>query len=145
MGIYTPLAAARDCWPWTGTTRKGYGVVSIQNSKNRDAHIVAWELHHGVPVPAGMVVRHSCDNPPCVNPAHLLLGTHADNSNDKVERGRQAKGSRHGIAKLAEVDIPIIRQMYHDGVYQRVIAERFGVTQGAIHQVLAGKTWSHVQ
>lgn len=142
---YAPPGNPNECWEWTGSRNKGYGVFAVANSKVRVAHDVAWELHHQTHLPKGMLIRHTCDNPPCVNPAHLELGTHADNSDDKVSRGRQARGSRHGVAKLTERDIPIIRARYQSGIQQRLIAEEFGVTQGAISQILRGKTWSHIK
>lgn len=75
------------CWEWNGARhRHGHGVVRI-NSKNHQAHRVAWEQVNG-PVPAGKIVRHSCDNPPCVNPDHLLVGTQRDNIHDMIQRGR---------------------------------------------------------
>lgn len=141
---YAPPGAPSECWPWTGATNKGYGVIAVAGSKSRIAHDVAWEVHHGRPLPDGMLIRHSCDNPPCCNPAHLLLGTHGDNSQDKVERDRQAKGSGHGIAKLTEVDIPIIRSLYAGGATQRVIGERFGISQTAVSLIIRGRTWNHI-
>lgn len=141
---YALPGLADECWPWTGSLNKGYGVIAVAGSKVRIAHDVAWESHHGRALPKGMVVRHSCDNPPCVNPAHLLLGTHGDNSQDKVDRNRQAKGSGHGIAKLTEVDIPVIRALHNSGASQKFIAAQFGVTQGTVSHVIRGATWAHV-
>lgn len=83
----TPAGAPDDCWEWGGSPdHDGYGVVSWGGTQYK-AHRVAYELHVG-PIPEGLVVRHNCDNPPCVNPAHLLLGTQADNVRDMHERGR---------------------------------------------------------
>jgi hypothetical protein len=75
-----------DCLVWTGLRRGEYGRVSI-DGEQRDAHRVAFEIHNG-PIPKGLEVRHRCDNPPCVEPTHLLLGTQADNMQDMKERGR---------------------------------------------------------
>lgn len=78
------------CWVWgAATDSNGYGVFRL-NGHSRRTHPVSWELHNGEPVPLGLVVRHRCDHPPCVNPHHLLAGTHADNVADKVLRGRAA-------------------------------------------------------
>lgn len=144
MREYTPVASTNACWEWTGARRKGYGVVSVQSSRNRDAHIVAWELANGRPVPSGMVIRHSCDNPPCVNPAHLLLGTHRDNVRDKVERDRQSKGVDHGLSKLSAADVQAIRQLAARGVRQRRIADDFGISQSNVSLIANRKGWQHV-
>lgn len=82
------------CWEWNGTKYKqGYGKTwtSGKNPKTLSAHRVSWELHNG-PIPQGIDVLHSCDNPPCVKPDHLFLGNDQDNADDKVRKGRQAKG-----------------------------------------------------
>lgn len=82
-----------DCWIWTGTRAStGYGVL-VDNKKRIFAHRFSYELAKG-PIPAGLVIRHTCDNPPCVNPAHLLTGTQADNARDMAERGRSYWGQR---------------------------------------------------
>lgn len=80
-----------ECWPWTGRRGgRGYGRVG-----SCGAHRLAWELTNGA-IPAGLWVLHRCDNPPCVNPSHLWLGTHADNMADMRAKGRSARGDRHG-------------------------------------------------
>lgn len=93
-----------ECWPWTGwTTSQGYGVIGL-GGRDEKAHRAAWIVTRG-PIPRGLVIRHTCDNPPCVNPTHLLLGTQLDNIRDRVERGRSAKtnesirGDRHWSAR----------------------------------------------
>ncbi len=85
-----------ECLVFTGTrTPDGYGRVSIENKGKAYAHRVTWEEHNG-PIPDGLVVRHSCDNPPCVNIEHLLIGTHKDNAKDRDERRRGAQsGATH--------------------------------------------------
>ena len=90
------------------------------------------------------MIRHTCDNPSCVNPSHLVISTHLDNARDRVERGRGAFGVNQGCAKLKNADILEIRKMLSDGVAQRRIAERFSVAQSQIGAVKRGKTWSHV-
>jgi hypothetical protein len=85
------LDKSGGCWVWMGGRQKlmGYGKISL-NGKDFLTHRVAWELANG-PIPADMQVLHSCDNPPCCNPAHLHLGTHADNMREKTERGRTTR------------------------------------------------------
>ena len=85
-----------ECWPWQGATIRGYG-HSHANYVHYYAHRRSYEMHHG-PIPEGMVVRHRCDNPPCVNPAHLQVGTQVDNINDMIDRGRAHWQNRGGAA-----------------------------------------------
>jgi hypothetical protein len=93
--FWARVAKGDDCWEWQGPRNaRGYGYGSVR-SKTTFAHRIAWEIVNG-PIPKGMVVRHSCDNPPCVNPAHLLLGLPRDNSADMVARGRAARGPANG-------------------------------------------------
>lgn len=135
-----------ECRVWTASRdRYGYGRITIRPRGVLPAHRVAWEAAHG-PIPEGMVIRHKCDNPPCVNVAHLELGTTADNQRDKRERGRSAPatGSENNLSKLTETDIPRIREAASTGSTQRAIARDFGVSPSAISQVVRGVTWSHV-
>lgn len=130
------------CREWTGRkSDEGYGQVYWQG-KARQAHVVAWELRHG-PVPKGLCVCHSCDNPPCCNWDHLFLGTHADNMADMAAKGRQASGERVAGAKLQESDIPVIRALAST-LSRREIARRYGVCRDTIAKVVVGKTWRHV-
>lgn len=76
-----------ECWEWTGTRSNGYGSIRV-SGKTRKATHVSWEIANGKPFPKGMLACHRCDNPPCVNPAHLFVGTLADNARDMVEKGR---------------------------------------------------------
>lgn len=92
------------CWEWQGTRNEhGYGGVSV-NGRWRKAHQVSWELTHG-PIPHGMELLHSCDNPPCVNPDHLSLGTHRDNMHDMSVKGR-AHGSLPGRPRNERTHCP---------------------------------------
>jgi len=83
-----------DCWEWHGSNDgKGYGHIMRETGRSpAKAYRVSYEMHKG-PIPKGLIVRHECDNPKCVNPGHLILGTHKDNSEDMVKRGRQNKKS----------------------------------------------------
>lgn len=92
----------------------------------------------------GLVVRHTCDNPPCGNPAHLLIGTHADNRRDMRERGRerQARGEAAGNVKLTEVDVLEIRRLVRESAPRKEIAARFGISLPAVCRIGSGKSWA---
>ena len=82
-----PIGHDDECWPWLGAKRRGYGLIWADGRK-RPAHQVAWELANGEPFPTGMHACHTCDNPSCVNPAHIFPGTRSDNLRDAVRKGR---------------------------------------------------------
>lgn len=135
-----------DCWEWTAAVNEhGYGVMRPEGRRTGPgikAHRVSLMLA-GVDVD-GLVVRHSCDNPPCVNPAHLSTGTKADNSADMVARGRSPRGSRSGASKLTERQVVEIRARQAAGELHRVLAAEYGVSRVTITNIVTGKTWRHV-
>jgi hypothetical protein len=89
--IWTRIQRSPGCWEWQGQRSVyGYGTLSIKG-KNKQAHRVVMELVTGEPIPPGMIVMHTCDNPPCVNPDHLKIGTQLDNVWDMMEKGRDSK------------------------------------------------------
>lgn len=163
-----------ECWPWSGATHnKGYGNIGI-DGRTTTTHRLAYTLAVG-PIPPGMQVLHRCDNPPCCNPAHLFIGTHLDNMRDKIQKGRQARGERHGSrshpesvprgdehpyrrcpdivprgeahshARLTEADVIDIRKAAAEGERQSSIAARYNVAQPTICNVVTRKTWAHVE
>lgn len=133
------------CWNWTAsTTDDGYGLFRL-DGRLQYAHRLSFEMATGFPLDTEDVIRHSCDNPRCVYPGHLLLGTHADNVADKVERGRHQYGSRHHAAKLSEEDVRWIRQLLEAGdVTQKQIADSFGVDCSVISRIANREVWKHV-
>lgn len=137
-----------ECWPWTRAKNDyGYGLFwSPRHKRFYRAHRVAWLLTHG-PIPEEMVVRHkTCDNPPCCNPHHLAVGTHADNVADKTEKGRQLYGERDPKSKLLESEVQDIRNLYASGaLYQYQIARVYGVSKGCVRDIIAGVNWSHLK
>ncbi len=125
-----------------------YAYVCI-GGRVRLAHRAAYVAAHGTTFEAihGLVVRHKCDNPRCVNPEHLELGTQQDNINDKVERNRQAKGSSHGMVELTEEAVRYIKANYkrrHKEFGGRALAARFGVHESTVSDLMLGHTWRHV-
>lgn len=107
------------------------------------AHRVSWVLHHG-PIPPGLLVCHRCDNPRCVNPEHLFLGTAKDNSQDMVRKGRVSQGDRHPYAKLTTEQVVVIRKRAADGDDPGQIASDFGVSEWNVIHVIRRHTWKHV-
>lgn len=132
------------CWLWTaGTDGRGYGLIGSRHGASPlKAHRVAYTLTHG-PIPEGMEVCHRCDNPPCVRPDHLFLGTHGDNMRDAAHKHRLASGERRHFAKLTDAAVRSIRTR-HATTRQVDLAAEFGVTPRTIRRVVAGKTWQHL-
>ena len=126
------------CWEWRGYTSGGYGRIYLGGKVER-AHRVAYETWVG-PIPPGMVVRHKvCDNPPCINPEHLLVGTQADNMTDRDMGGRRiaSRGSASSSAKLTDQEAANIRNDYAGGLLtQYMLAAVYGVSQGTIGRVV---------
>src|SRR3990167_10829743 len=137
-----------NCWYWTGVKNRGYGqmkVSELKKPKCRRAHRISYELFIG-PVPAGAVIRHICDNPSCVNPSHLLSGSHKENSLDMVKRVRSSKrvGELNTRTKLLDSDIPLIRKLYQDGLLQSEIGLLYQLSKPAVSLIVNFKNWKHV-
>ncbi len=142
-----------ECWEWTGgCTRAGYGTISYQN-RHQYAHRLVYEFTHGA-IPDGMLICHTCDNPICVNPAHLWVGTKGDNNRDMIAKGRnwlqqkperQVRGERQGSAKLTEAAVRDIRMLASQGCSLRELATKYGVSDTTINTVVARKWWKHVE
>lgn len=133
------------CWLWTATIDPhGYGQMQDKN-RRWFAHRLSYALHCGDP--AGMHVCHHCDVPGCVNPAHLFLGDQRANMEDKKRKGRNVtpRGERAGRAKLAESQVrDALRWHRAENVPVAVIARRFGVSYGAIYEIIVGRNWQHI-
>lgn len=131
------------CWPWLGArTSAGYGqLVYGRHPQKIYAHRFSYELHFGA-IPHGMVICHKCDNPACVRPDHLFVGSQADNMADCSAKGRIAHGARSGSARLSEVDVLEVRRRVAAGELHRVIAADFGVARSTVSLIATGKRWA---
>lgn len=126
------------CWIWNGATPKGEHGYGRFNGEY--AHRIAYRMSNGE-IPEGMIVRHQCDNRRCVNPAHLLVGTAADNTGDAIQRNRLASGSRHGRTRLTDEQVAEIRSSSEKG---RELAQRMGVSESTISYIRSGRSWKVV-
>ncbi len=139
-----------DCINWSKSLgHNGYGLTT-RNNKTYRAHRLAYCDYHGIDHSdiKGMVVRHTCDNRKCINPEHLVIGTHQDNMDDMKKRNRTAKGEAHGRAKLSEVDIKTIRDRYIRGSKEHgstAIAKDFGVAFQTVSKIINRHRWQSVQ
>lgn len=138
------IRGADECWNWLSTlTKQGYGTIWDNDRQlQKRAHRLSWEIHHG-PIPDGSVIRHLCHNTSCVNPAHLAVGTHADNGHDQLTNPNRPFGETHGTAKLTDIDVLRIRSL-RDTQSQSVIAKEYGVTQALISHIQIRRIWRHL-
>lgn len=126
------------CWVYQGPLeRGGYGQRICRNGVRLTAHRFSWVAAHGA-IPEGLSVLHHCDNPPCVRPDHLFLGTIQDNHDDQVAKGRQLSGERHPRARLTKADVDAIRRS--DAPTQD-LAKHYGVSGTHIRRIKGGQAW----
>jgi len=160
-------AGEDGCWIWTAKRNLGgYGHfwdgTYLASGRNRLAIASRWVYEHtNGPIPDNLLVCHRCDNPPCVNPSHLFLGTRDDNLRDMMNKGRDRhpcgpdhgmrlrpdrtpKGVRNGRAKLTEVEVLAIREAHEAGRSQRAVARDFGVRPETVGHIVRRKTWTHI-
>jgi hypothetical protein len=143
-----------ECWGWQGgRDRQGYGQMTVRRGKTLKAHRLSWELAHHCEIPDGMMIRHTCDNPSCVNPAHLLVGTNVDNMHDLMERGDSKKlarcvlpGERHRSSKLTADQVCEMRRLHRENGHGAVeLARRYGVHRCTAWEAITHRTWKHIE
>jgi hypothetical protein len=136
-----------ECWVWTGQKIRGYGRLSVgaKEEKSVGAHRFSWELHNKQKIPDGKFVMHSCDNPSCVNPDHLSIGSPKENYDDMVLKGRRKvvapKGVANGKSILDEEKVRFIKTC---GLNHAKTAKILGVSVSCVRGVRSGRTWSQV-
>lgn len=136
--IWSRVDKTDSCWLWTGAkNNRGYGVIGIANGKIAYIHRLVWTETNGA-IPENMEICHTCDNPACVNPAHLFLGTHHENMIDMVRK------SRTGKTKYSKDFIMEILQMHKNGTKPKVIIQLTGINKHTLESILYGrKNWKH--
>lgn len=137
------VRSAGECWEWKNWRGKWYPTL-WDGKQAVPAHRISYQIHNG-PIPQGLVVMHSCDNPRCVNPAHLSVGTHRDNALDKVAKQRHRPVSPHGTASgLAKLSEETVLRIRADEGTSKQLASQYGVSATTIWLIRNRRTWRHI-
>lgn len=141
------IRGSDECWLWIAAIdRDGYGQMKVGGVQEK-AHRLAWQFSNGTDIPDNMIILHTCDNPSCCNPAHLILGTARDNTQDMIKKGRRwsVHGERNGMSKLTDTDVLLIFDLAESGEHGSVIARKFNVGDSTISAILRGDRWKHIR
>jgi HNH endonuclease len=147
--FWAKVVRTSHCWEWTaGLDQRGYGRFQTGTSRATArtvlAHRWAYEEAHG-PIPDGLLVCHRCDNPACVRPDHMFLGTELDNQSDSWNKGRRERGEQRAHAKLTEAAVRDIRARYAMGdVTQQALADEFDISRSLVSGVVSRHRWTHI-
>lgn len=139
--------APNGCWLWVGGhSGRGYPRIDV-NQKSEYAHRVSWMVHKG-PIPEGMQVLHNCptgDNPMCVNPDHLFLGSHTENMRDMAQKGRRRSfGIKCRTSRLTEIQVLEIRSRWPGDLTEKELGLEYGITQVHVSSIVLGYCWKHL-
>ncbi len=143
--FWSRVKKSDGCWEWLGTTDPyGYGQFSTKTC--RLAHRFSWEIHNG-PIPDGLFVLHTCDNPPCSNPNHLFLGTHQDNAQDRAKKNRSYHpyGEKNRQAKLTNEKVTAIINRHKLGESRTSLMEAFNISRSVIAKIVTKQGWQHIE
>jgi len=146
--FWSKVDRTNDCWLWTGgrKNRGGYGGFYVRSKDNTvNCYKIAFCLEHKFDldeIPEGIVIRHLCNNPVCVRPSHLALGTHKDNSKDMVLAGNSVAGVRNNRAKMSRDKVIEIRRMWSTGDFTKTdLADMFDIAGATVWQIVTNRTW----
>lgn len=132
------------CWYWIGFTTQGYGSLRVKGRKFVKAHRFSFEYYKH-PIPPGKLILHSCDNPRCVNPDHLSIGTHLDNSTDKIKKGRlKIFTGKRAVPRLTPYDVIKIRQMLANNTVN-VVSKELNLNYETVRNIKYNKTWKKLK
>lgn len=142
--FWSRVIKSEGCWTWRGKSN-GLHSEAWRRGKRVGAHRAAWEIANGKSIPDGMMICHKCDNPPCVRPDHLFLGTSSDNNKDMAAKNRSSHGAKNGQSKLTEADALGVKIDYARGISPTIIGFKYGISGATVCKIGLGQSWVRVQ